>query len=200
MSQDKYDAVWLSHSSIGDYLKCPRAYFLRNVYRNERGKKINLVAPVLSLGISVHNAIEDLKNYKADERFKKPIQAVFEEEWKRVAGKAGGFKSAEEEAEMKERGIRMVENVKNNPGLLLKKTVKLKEGNNGMPPNFYLSEEENLILCGKIDWLEYIEQDNSVRVIDFKTGKNEESGDSLQLPIYALLLDALQKRKVSGAA
>jgi hypothetical protein len=148
MAQDKYDAVWLSHSSIGDYLKCPRAYFLRNVYRNERGKKINLVAPVLSLGVAVHEAVEDLKNYKAEERFKaKPIESVFEEAWKKFIGKAGGFKSTEEEAEMKARGIRMIENVKNNPGLLLKKTVTLKEGSNGMPPNFYLSEEENLILC-----------------------------------------------------
>jgi len=200
MAPDKYDAVWLSHSSIGDYLKCPRAYFLRNVYKNEKGHKINLMAPALSLGIAVHNAIEDLKNYKAEDRFKKPLDASFEEEWKKVTGKLGGFKTAAEETEAKERGKLMIERVVKNPGLLLKKTVKLKEGHNGMPPNFYLSEEENLILCGKIDWLEYQEQDDSVRVIDFKTGRNEESGDSLQLPIYALLLNALQKRKVSGGA
>jgi hypothetical protein len=36
--------------------------------------------------------------------------------------------------------------------------------------------------------------------LDFKTGKNEESGESLQLPIYQLLLNKLQKRKVSGAS
>ena len=69
-----------------------------------------------------------------------------------------------------------------------------------MPPNFFLSEEENIILNGKIDWLEYIPSDDSVRVIDFKTGRNEENKDSLQLPIYLLLLNNLQKRKVSGAA
>ena len=69
-----------------------------------------------------------------------------------------------------------------------------------MPPNFVLNEEDNIILCGLIDWLEYVEADDSVRVIDFKTGKNKEDEDSLQLPIYLLLLDALQKRRVSGAA
>ena len=37
-------------------------------------------------------------------------------------------------------------------------------------------------------------------MIDFKTGKNEENDDSLQLPIYLLLLNELQKRRVSGAA
>ncbi|MBI1866394.1 MAG: PD-(D/E)XK nuclease family protein, partial [Candidatus Staskawiczbacteria bacterium] len=46
----------------------------------------------------------------------------------------------------------------------------------------------------------YIEKDDSVRVVDFKTGKNKEEKGSLQLPIYSLLLNALQKRKVSGAS
>ena len=48
--------------------------------------------------------------------------------------------------------------------------------------------------------LRYVEADDSVRIIDFKTGKNTESDDSLQLPIYLLLLNELQKRRVSGAA
>ena len=69
-----------------------------------------------------------------------------------------------------------------------------------MPPNFFLSEEDNIILCGKIDWLEYVPEDDSVRVIDFKTGKHDEKEDSLQLPIYRLILNELQKRKVTGAS
>ena len=48
--------------------------------------------------------------------------------------------------------------------------------------------------------MEYIEQDDSIRVLDFKTGKHNEGDDSLQLPIYLLLLNALQKRKISGAS
>ncbi|MEK7062537.1 MAG: PD-(D/E)XK nuclease family protein, partial [Patescibacteria group bacterium] len=56
------------------------------------------------------------------------------------------------------------------------------------------------ILCGLIDWLEYVPADNSIRILDFKTGKYDESENSLQLPIYLLLLSALQKRKVSGAS
>ena len=50
------------------------------------------------------------------------------------------------------------------------------------------NEEENIILNGKIDWLEYVPEDDSIRVIDFKTGKNDEKEGSLQLPIYILLL------------
>ena len=200
MAQDKYNAVWVSHSSIGDFLKCPRLYYLHNVYKNEAGRKINITNSALSLGIAVHETLEGLSKYKAEERFLKPLEETFEIEWKKVSGKTGGFKSELEEVETKERGRNMILRVAKNPGPLAKKTVKLQPSHNNMPPNFFLSEEENIILNGKIDWLEYIPEDDSIRVLDFKTGKNEEKEGSLQLPIYLLLLNNLQKRKVSGAA
>lgn len=200
MVQDKYGAVWVSHSSIGDFLRCQRAYFLRNMYKNERGRKINVVSPALSLGIAVHETLEGLLRYKAENRFLKPLQEMFQENWKKFSGKVGGFKSQAEENETKARAEKMIDRIDQNRGPLAKLTVKLKEHANNMPPNFYLSEADNIILSGKIDWLEYVPADDSVRVIDFKTGKHDEDKDSLQLPIYALLLDALQKRKVSGAA
>lgn len=200
MVQDKYSAVWVSHSSINDFLKCPRAYFLRNMYKNKHGKKINVVSPSLSLGGVVHETLEGLLKYKAEERAAQSLELQFEENWKNISGKSGGFKTAEEEAEIKERGLVMIKRVAQNMGPLLNKAVKLKEHSNNMPPNFYLSEPDNIILSGRIDWIEYMPSNDSVRVIDFKTGKKDEDQDSLQLPIYVLLLNALQKRKVSGAA
>ncbi len=200
MPQDKYNSVWVSHSSINDFLRCPRSYYLKYVYKNDLGRKINITSPALSLGISVHATLEGLSAFKTEERFKKPLEETFEEEWKKVSGKIGGFKSAKEEVEAKGRGLGMILRVEKNPGPLAKKTVKLPPSDNNMPPNFFLSEEENIILNGKIDWLEYVPEDDSIKVIDFKTGKNEEKEDSLQLPIYLLLLNNLQKRKVSGAA
>ncbi|MFH1462434.1 MAG: PD-(D/E)XK nuclease family protein [bacterium] len=198
--KDKRGAVWVSHSSIGDFLKCPRSYYLHNMHRSKDNRRISLVSPALSLGQAVHETLEGLAKYKAEDRFKKSLLDVFEENWKKVSGKIGGFKTAEEEVEAKERGRKMIEMVVKNPGPLSRKTVKLKDREDGMPPNFFLSEEDNIVLCGKIDWLEYIEEDDSLRVIDFKTGKNEEEEDSLQLPIYVLLLNVLQKRKITGAA
>ena len=67
-------------------------------------------------------------------------------------------------------------------------------------PNYYLSKEDNIILCGKIDWLEYLTETDSVHVIDFKTGKSEEKEDSLQLPIYLLLASNTQSKKVTKAS
>src|SRR5436853_627527 len=63
-----------------------------------------------------------------------------------------------------------------------------------------LSAEDNIILCGKIDWLEYIPQSDSVHIIDFKTGKHDEKPDSLQLPIYHLIVKNFQNRPVSKAS
>lgn len=202
--QSKYTAVWVSHSSIGDFLKCPRSYFLHNVYRNPRGRKINIVNMHLSLGIAVHETLEGLLAFKVEDRFKKPLLETFEENWKKVSGKVGGFKSQGEEDDAKARARSMIERVDKNRGPLEKLAVKIKERANGMPPNFYLSpeNEHNIILSGKIDWLQYVPETDSVKVIDFKTGKNDEDSESLQLPIYALLLNQpdIQKRKVSGAA
>jgi len=201
MAPDKYKAVWVSHSSIGDFLKCPRAYYLHNVYKDPKtGRKINLVSPALSLGLAVHGALESLKNLSVEDRAKRDLFDDFEKEWSKVSGKMGGFKKDTEEAEMKERGKAMIERVVKMPGPIARKAVRLKESHNHMPPNFFLSEEENIILCGLIDWLEYVEDDGSVRILDFKTGKHDEDEESLQLPIYHLLVNALQKRKVSGAA
>lgn len=201
MAQDKYTAIWVSHSSIGDFLKCPRAYYLHNVYKDPKsGRKINIVSPALSLGQAVHLTLEPLRDVPVDERIKLDLLAEFEKSWEKVSGKKGGFMNDKEEAEAKARGRAMIERVIKNPGPIARKTVRLKESHNNMPPNFFLSDDDNIILCGLIDWLEYVEEDDSIRILDFKTGKHDEKEDSLQLPIYLLLLTALQKRKVSGAS
>ena len=200
---DKYSAIWVSHSSMGDFIKCPRSYYLRNVYKNPKtGKKMGIVSPALSLGSAVHEVVEGLAEYKAEDRFKNPEELLkkFDKVWEKYKGKKGGFKTEQEEAEAKARGAEMIQRVINNPEPLKEKIVKLKDGENGMLPNFYLSEDDNIILCGRIDWLGYKPEDDSIHILDFKTGKNEEKEDSLQLPIYQLLLHNLQKRKVSGAS
>lgn len=186
---------------MGDFLKCPRLYYLRNIYKNPKtGRKINTINPALALGQVVHEVVEGLQNFKAEERFNRPLLAEFDKIWQKVSGKRGGFKDAAEEAAMKERGRAMIERVLKHPGPLKNKTVRLKLGVNGMLPNFYLSEDDNIILCGKIDWLEYLPESDAVRLIDFKTGRSEESDDSLQLPIYHLLLKHCQERPLLGAS
>jgi ATP-dependent helicase/DNAse subunit B len=195
---DKFKAVWVSHSSIADFLKCPRLYYLRNVYKDPKTKhKITIMTPPLALGQAVHNVIELLSAIRAEERFNANILESYDGEWKKVSGKLGGFKSAEQELEYKERGKNMLLVIMNNPGPLKNKALKIKsiEGEAGLPW-YWLSEDDGIILSGKIDWVEYIEEKDGIGIIDFKTGKHEEGEDSLQLPIYTLLAKNLQKRPV----
>lgn len=196
---DKYKATWVSHSSISDFLACPRAYYLKNVYKDPRtGHKMSIITPALALGQTVHEVLESLSNLPTDERLKISLLKKFDTAWGKVIGKKGGFKNHEQEIEFKDRGVAMLKRVEEHPGPILNKAIKIKSEIN--LPNYFLSEEDNIILCGKIDWLEYLEDSDSVHIIDFKTGKGEESDDSLQLPIYLLLVKNTQKRNVTKAS
>ena len=198
-TKDKFKAVWLSHSSIADFLKCPRLYYLRNVYKDLRtNHKMTVMTPPLALRQAVHEVVEGLSVLKINDRFTVSPLTKFEVSWKKIAGEKGGFRDNVQEAEFKERGIKMRKNLIDNPGPLLRKAVKIKT-EDGLP-YYWFSEEEKIILCGKIDWLEYVEDGNSIHIIDFKTGKHEEDDSSLQLPIYLLLATNTQKRKIAKAS
>lgn len=191
---DKFAATWVSHTSISDFLKCPRAYYLNNVYKDPITRhKIQLVSPALTLGQVVHEVLESLSVLSTTERFKRPLIDRFEGAWKKVTGKRGGFSDLQEEHSYKLRGEEMILRVAENPGPLKEKAVKIKAD----LPNYWLSEKDEIILCGKIDWLEYLEDVDAVHIIDFKTGKREEDPASLQLPIYHLLVHNTQARKVA---
>ena len=196
---DKYTAVWVSHSSMGDFIKCPRSYYLHNMYKDPRtGHKVSIVNPHMSLGVAVHEVLEGLADFPAESRMDRDLLALYEAGWKKVTGKKGGFTSNEEEKEFKARGTVMLKKVASDPRFLVNKCIKLKKDT--MPCNFYLSEEHNIILNGLVDWIEYLPETDSLHIIDFKTGKVEEKDGSLQLPIYLLLCDALQKREVTKAS
>jgi len=199
MPVDKYTAVWVSHSSISDFLKCPRSYYLRNVYKDpETVHKMTIMTPPLALGQAVHEVVEALSELPTEERFKVSLLEKFNVVWEKVTGKLGGFTSLEQENEYKERGIAMLNKIGKTPGPIKNKAIKIKSSI-GLP-NYWLSETDNIILCGKIDWLEYLEDEDGVHIVDFKTGKNEEKSDSLQLLIYLLLASNTQKRAVKKAS
>jgi len=190
---DPFTALWVSHTSIGDYLACPRAYFLKHVYRDPNTRhKIKLMAPALALGQAVHEVIEIISWLPSEQRMREPLQERFEKAWKQVEGRDGGFMSMEQEKHFYERGKKMIQVLVENPGPLKRLAVKLKED----LPHYWLSQEAGVILCGKIDWMEYYPEKNSLHIIDFKTGEREEASDSMQLPIYTLLASHCQKRPV----
>ena len=195
--KNKFTATWVSHSSMNDFLNCPRLYYLRNVYKDPKTRhKVAVINPALALGMTVHDVIERLSTIPTADRFKESLVTKFEDAWKKVSGKKGGFFSESEEATYKERGLKMIRRVQDNPGPLKNLAVKI----NMDLPHYWLSEDEEIILCGKIDWLEYLPDKDKVHIIDFKSSKKEEDPKSLQLPIYTLLVANCQKRKTDSAS
>ena len=194
---DKYTATWVSHTTISDFLRCPRAYYLKAMYKDPKTKhKIKLMSPALALGQAVHEVLESLSVLPKQSRFSESLIAKFEKSWEKIKGKKGGFLSDDTEYKYKMRGQEMLRRVMNNPGPISGLAVKIQMD----LPYFWISEEDNIILCGKVDWLEYLPDSDSVHIIDFKTGKSEEDPESLQLPIYLLLVNECQKRPVSRAS
>lgn len=193
---DKYSAVWVSHSSMSDFIKCPRSYYLKNIYRDPKTKhKIQVMSPPLALGQAVHEVLESLSVLPTQDRLRGSLVQQMGEVWTRLSGKQGGFFSDEVEQRYKLRGEAMLRRVMDNPGPIAKPAVKIKED----LPHYWISEADNIILCGKIDWLEYLPEEDAVKILDFKTSKNEEDPSSMQLPIYHLLVHNCQRRKVAGA-
>lgn len=194
---DKYTATYVSHSSISTFLSCPRAYYLKNVYKDPVTKhKIKIMSPPLALGQAVHEVIESLSEIKTDLRFKTPLLEKFEAVWKKLSGKNGGFWDKDTEYKYFTRGQVMLSRVQNNPGPVGELAIKINQD----LPQYWLSEKDNIILCGKLDWLKYYPDTDTIEIIDFKTSKYEESDDSLQLPIYHLLATHCQSRPVTAAS
>lgn len=194
---DKFSAVWISHSSISNFKHCPRAYFLSTIYRDPiTGHKISIVTPSMSLGSAVHNVLESLSVLPTEKRFDTSLIERFQKAWSKVSGQLGGFTDQETEDRYKARGEDMLRRVMAHPGPLAEKAVKIKMD----LPQYWLSEEDGLMLCGKLDWLQYIESEDAVSILDFKTGVSEEGVDSLQLPIYYLLAHNCQTHTVKNAS
>lgn len=197
MAKDKYTATWVSHSSIRAFVTCPRAYYLNNVYKDPKtGHKITLMSPPLALGQAVHEVIDGLSVLPVEKRLSQPLATRLDAAWKKVSGKRGGFVNKEVEERYKMRGKNMLKRLLEHPGPLKNLAVKIKMD----LPYFWLSEEDNIILCGKIDWLEYLPDSKSVHIIDFKTNKRDEDPESLQLPIYYLIARNCQKYEVAKAS
>jgi RecB family exonuclease len=84
---DKFSAVWLSHSSIGSFKHCPRAYYLSTIYRDPRtGHKISIVTPSMALGSAVHTVLESLSVIPTEARFDISLIERFQIAWQKVSG------------------------------------------------------------------------------------------------------------------
>ncbi len=181
------NGIWLSHTSLGDFLICPRAYFLKNIYRDKKtGYKIQIAAPSLTLGSLVHEMIKWFLEMDR-QTIKEQLLDRFDNFWLKYQGKKGGFTSKEEEESFKKRGREMLDKFYDNSKILGKMIPPMDF------PKYYL--DEDIVLLGNLDCVEEL-PDGSLHIIDFKTGTKDEK-DSLQLHIYAILAESNLGKPVS---
>ncbi len=193
---NKFKATWVSHSSLSDFKKCRRSYYFRNVYKDDKKRKLSIASPHLSLGVGVHDQLEPLAWIPAADRLNVPFEDQFVKDFEKYRGEIGGFKDNDEFEFFKSRGIDMLGNVRKNPGPLIKPAYRMMKDKSELPW-MWLSEKEEIILSGKVDWLE---EDGGMNVYDFKTSKSHsEDPGSLQLPIYQLLIKNLKNKTINKA-
>jgi len=180
------NAVFISPSSLADFEKCPQLYYYRNVYRSPRGLKIQLINPNLALGQAIHDVLDQFLKLPVEQRSKDELLRTFELIWSLTSGEKGGFSSKEEEASYQKRGREMLSRFWANRHFQETEMVRI--------PSFPKAELGNdLILTGKLDWIE--KEGENYKIVDFKTGKNEEREDSWQMPIYAYLVSKVLNNK-----
>ncbi len=176
------NTIWLSHTSLGDFEKCHKLYYLRNWYRdNTKGNnfRIQVASPYLSLGQAVHDAIDHfVTRYPVNIRTKDKLFHEYDRAWNIRPSLRGGFKDPDQEKYFKDRGEAMLERFFNHPHFASGETLRIDF------PKLPILGEDTAILVGNFDWLEKTE--SGLHILDFKTGTSEEEG-SIQLPLYALL-------------
>lgn len=182
--------IFISYTSLSDFLKCPRVYFLKNIYRDPKtGNKIQVASPHLSLGSTVHDTVRWYLDMRGQVT-KKQLEDKFGNLWLKYKGRRGGFESNEQEADFGERGFKMLDNFFNNAQKLEKTTYHLDF------PKLNLFED--VILMGNLDFVGG-KADETLHVLDFKTGSQDEK-DPLQLYIYAILAEVNLEKPVSSAS
>ncbi|MEX0616304.1 MAG: PD-(D/E)XK nuclease family protein [Candidatus Woykebacteria bacterium] len=178
------NTIWISHSSLGDFEKCPRLYFLRNLYRDKtygNNFRIQVANPYLSLGEVVHEAIDKfVERHTIAEKNKDKIMYELSRGWQLKPGKIGGFKTPSQEKEFKDRAVVMLERFFANKDSVLSEPMRSVQF-----PKKKLFPGKDIVLVGNFDWLE--DYKDGLHILDFKTGQHEEAEDSLQLPIYSIL-------------
>lgn len=180
------NAIFISPSSISSFKSCPQAYYYSSVYKNPKtGLKVQLINPKLALGSTVHSILAQFLFRLGGLKTKDQLINIMNRFWADISGEKGGFLSKEEESKYKERALKMLEVFWANEHFRVVQPVK-------MPDFPKVDLGEDIILTGKLDWIEK-EDDKNYHIVDFKTGEKEERNDSLQLPIYAVLASSYLK-------
>ncbi|MCT4621136.1 MAG: PD-(D/E)XK nuclease family protein [Marinisporobacter sp.] len=168
----KKQKLYLSNTSIRTFLDCNKKFQYQYI------DKINVTksrtTKHLSFGKSIHATLAKF-NMLTDtsQRTLDTLHDLLRKNWVRE-----GYESIDEEREFGIKGLDMLTNYFNNPLDQGKENLIIEETIYENTPQY--------ILCGKLDKV-YVAEDDTVEILDYKTGNSIQPIDHLQLPIYLIL-------------
>src|SRR3989344_1034941 len=181
------DALFVSYTGLNDFSRCPRSYYLKNVYRDPKTNyKLQIANPYLTLGGVVHDSLKWFLDMNRQVT-KDQLLAKYRNLWLKYRGKRGGFSDNSQEAEFGKRGLAMLGNFIDH--------AKVLEPNLEVDNFLKYRLAEKIFLNGKLDFLGEL-PDKSLHILDFKTGSKDEE-DPLQLYIYAILAESNYQKPVT---
>lgn len=203
-----------SVSKLGAFEKCPKSYYfvyLDPIYskmKNDLKKLPQNIFSFQTLGKAVHNAITLFYHAPVEQRIYEQLKEFLKQTWqsevkwnkKPPLGEWGGFKSVNEEREVYTQALLMLAN--------FFQMAEIEPEFEYLPSQNWqrsIEDFQNLItplsaefdISGKFDLV--IKDNNSLKIVDFKTGK-EENGDQFQLRFYKVLAEANFKKPVKKAS
>jgi CRISPR/Cas system-associated exonuclease Cas4 (RecB family) len=178
-----------SEYSLGTYLLCPRKFFFRYIELRHTPS-----APTVSnaIGGAIHNACREFYDIPAEKRDREALFDLFRDIWKRNSLKRF-FANRDEEREAGERCLGMLERFYEHFGK--HKPLSTEQ---------YLEHDFNrFILFGRTDRVD-LDESGGLEIVDYKTNRffeaegGERERQTLQLKIYAVLMNSKQKPVVRG--
>ncbi|MEI0485289.1 PD-(D/E)XK nuclease family protein [Brachyspira intermedia] len=183
-----------SEYSMSTYLLCPRKY--RYTYIEKPFKKQKRSVNVYFIfGNAIHLACKEFYEQRAEERTLENLYNIFRNVWKR-SGIRAFFNSREEEKELGERGLYMLSNFFNSFGQKVPYKIE----------SYMENRVRDYILFGRIDRID-LSADGTLQIVDYKTTKYYDVGEdneerdrkTIQLKLYACILDGLKCKVTSGS-
>ena len=172
--------MWISYSQLKLFEQCPKAYKYR--YIEKAPPKIK---PILIMANSVHAALKDFFLIPdINQRTKQVLEDLLRKAWRINPDRKKAFTAMQEEKTWGEKALSMLGNFYN------KQDIK---ANPLAVEELYKAQfDSGIILCGKVDRID-TDQDGSLKIIDYKTGKSPKDGDKFltsdyQLGMYGILV------------
>jgi putative RecB family exonuclease len=204
-----------SPSKLDMFEKCPKSYhfyYLDPIYskmKTDLKKMPENIFGFNTLGRAVHNAITLFFHAPEDDRTWENLKNTLKGTWtsefqwnkKPPLGEWGGFKTLEEEKQTYNQALLMLKNFFEIQPKSLKieylPTPDLRHSIQDYQ-NLIRSLTEDFDISGKFDLIAQNE-DETLHIIDFKTGKKEDN-NSFQLKFYKVLAEENFKKPVSKAS